>query len=69
MPPFLGLHCAGGFRSLRSLFRTYTEDQPHRARLASSEGAFSNTVPMCSAQVTVMTQFLALVTTRRDPQC
>src|SRR5689334_10442826 len=29
MSPFLSLDCAGGFGSLHSLFRIYTEDQPH----------------------------------------
>jgi len=34
MPPFLSLRCAGGFRSLHSLFRIYTEDHPHRHLVA-----------------------------------
>ena len=34
MSPFLGLQCAGGFRSLHSLFPIDTEDQPDRHLVA-----------------------------------
>jgi hypothetical protein len=34
MSPFLGLQCASGYRSLHSLCRIDTEDQPHRHLVA-----------------------------------